>query len=60
MRRLCLNRSGVFSGMIVENLLQWLISATQDESLDATNWQMVVAIAQAAFHDGTLDKECTW
>ena len=36
-RSLCLNRSGGPLGMRAEYLFQWLISATQDDTSDATN-----------------------
>ena len=36
-RRLCLNCSGDPSGMKAEHLFQWLISATRDDTPDATN-----------------------
>ena len=37
-----------------------MIYANWDDTPDATNWLKVVAIVQAAFHDGTLAEECTW
>ena len=46
--------------MRVEHLCQSLIAETRDDTPDATNWQKVVAIVQAAFRDGTLAEECTW
>ena len=42
--------------MRAERLCQWLISATWDNSPDATNYLKVVAIVQAAFQDRTLAK----
>ena len=42
------------------HLRQWLISATQDDLPDATNWQKVVDIVQEEFHDGALVKDSTW
>ena len=45
--RLCLNRSGGTSGMRAEHLRYWLISVTQDDSPDATNWLTVVAIVRS-------------
>ena len=42
--------------MQAEHLRQWLIDATRDDTPDATKWQKVVAIVQAAFRDGMLDK----
>ena len=55
-RMLCLNLPDSPSGMRAEHLRQWLISATQDDSPDATNWLKVVAIMQAAFQYGTMVK----
>ena len=46
--------------MRVEHLHQWLQKATRDEEPGAINWQKVVAIVQAAFHDGTLANNSTW
>ena len=54
--RLCLNRSGGPLEMQAEHLHQRLIGATWDDTTDATNWQKVIAIVQAAFRDGLLDK----
>ena len=45
--------------MLAEHLRQWLIAATRDDAPDANNWLKVVAIVQAAYHDGTLAEECT-
>ena len=59
-RRLCLNCSGGPLEMREEHLCQWLIVATWDDSPDDNNLQKVVNIVQAAFHDGTLDRECMW
>ena len=59
-RRLCLNRSGIPSGMRAEHLHHWLIAATQDDSPDATNWLKVVDILHAAFQYGKLAEECMW
>ena len=56
LHRLCLNRLGGPLEMQAEHLHQWLIGATWDDTTDATNWQKVVAIVQAAFRDGMLDK----
>ena len=42
-----------------EHLRQWLIAETRDDAPDSTNWLKVVAIVQAAHHDGTLAEECT-
>ena len=42
--------------MRVKHLHQWLISATQYNTPDDTNWLKVVAIVQAALCDGTLAK----
>ena len=58
-RRICLNRSGSPSVMCVEHLCQWLISATRNDSPDATNWLKVVGVVQADFRDGVLAEECT-
>ena len=58
-RRLLQNRSLVLLGMISEHLCQWFISATQDNTPDATNWLKVVAIVQAKSRDGTLAEEST-
>ena len=44
--------------MRAEHLRQWLIAATRDNTPDATNWLMVVAIVQATYRDGTLAEEC--
>ena len=44
----------------MEHLRQWLIAGMRDNSPDATNWLKVAANVQAAFRDGTLDKECMW
>ena len=52
--RLLMQCPGGPSGMRAEHLRQWLISATQDDPPDATNWLNVVAIMQAAFRDGKL------
>ena len=46
--------------MRAEYLRQWLISATRDDSPDATNLLKGVDIVQAAFQDGTLAEECKW
>ena len=46
--------------MRAEHLHQWLVSATQYDTSDATNWQKVVAIMQVAFLDGTLSDEILW
>ena len=46
--------------MRAEDLRQWLISRTQDDLPDATNWLNVVPILQAVFQYGILAKECTW
>ena len=45
--------------MRAEHLCQWLIAVTRDDAPDTTNWLKVVAIVQAAYHDGTLAEECT-
>ena len=37
-----------------------MIAATRDDSPDATNYQMVVAMVQAEFCDGTLAEEGMW
>ena len=55
-RRLCLKRLVSLSYMRAEHLLQWLISATWDNTPDATNWKKVVDIVKKAFHVGTLSK----
>ena len=44
--RLRLNRSGDPLGMKAENLRKWLISATRDNTPDATNWKKAVVIVQ--------------
>ena len=46
--------------MQAEQLRQWMIATTYNNSPDATNWLKVVAIVQAAFQDGTLAEELTW
>ena len=56
-RRLCLNHSGRPLSMRAENLHQWLIAATRDDTSDSTNWQNVVAIVQKEFHHRTMSKE---
>ena len=60
MRRIFLNHPGDLSGMRAEQLRQWLISATWYNTPDFTNLLKVVAIIQAAFRDGTLEKEIMW
>ena len=60
MRRICLNRSGSPSGMRAEHLCQWLIAATQDDTLDATNWQKVASIVQTSFCYGKMAEELMW
>ena len=40
--------------MWAEHLCKWLGETTWEEAPDATNWQRVVAIMQADFHDMTL------
>ena len=57
---LCLNRSGVPSGMQAEQLCWWLIAATWDDLPDVADWLQVFAIVQAVFRDGNLDEECMW
>ena len=59
MRRPRLNCSGVLLGMRAEHFRQWLISATQDNTPDATNFQKVFTIMQASLRDDMLDKERT-
>ena len=54
--RLRLNRLGGPSGMRVEHLRQWLITAILDDTLDVTNCQKVVAILRSEFCDGILAK----
>ena len=44
--RLRLNRSGDPLGMKAENLRKWLISATRDNTPDATKWKKAVVIVQ--------------
>ena len=51
-RRFCLNHSAVPSGIQVEHLRQWRISATRDDLPDATNWLKVVVIVQACSRMG--------
>ena len=46
--------------MRAEHLHQWLIDDTRNDRPDATNWQKVVAIVQAAFRDGMMVKDSTW
>ena len=53
-RRLGLNLSGSPSVIRAEYLRQWLITATQDDSPDVTNFLNCVAIVKAAFREGTL------
>ena len=56
-RRLCLNRFVGPLGMPAEHLCQWLIYATREDTPDVINWHKVVAIIQAEFRDGTMEKE---
>ena len=59
-RRICLHRLVILSGMQVEHLCQWLIDSTRDDRPDAINCQKVVAIVQAAFQYGFLVEKSTW
>ena len=59
-QRLFWNLSGGLSGIILEHLLQWLISANQNDKLDAANWLKVIVIVHAEFCDRTLAEERTW
>ena len=47
--RAYLNRLGGPLGMRVEYICQWLREAIREKYPDATNWEKVVAIVQAAF-----------
>ena len=46
--------------MRAEHLRQWLISETQDNSSNATNWLKVVTVVKALFRDSNLAEECMW
>ena len=46
--------------MRAEDLRQWFIYATPDNTLDATNRMKLVAIVQAEFCDWMMAEECTW
>ena len=46
--------------MQVEHLRQWLQEAMQEKDPGDTHWMKVVAIAQAAFRNGTLADDIIW
>ena len=57
---ICLNCLGEPLGMRAENLCQWFREGIQEKDLDATNWEMVVALVHSAFLEESLTDACTW
>ena len=55
-----LNRLVGTSWMRVEHIHQCLREATQEEDLDISNWEKLVAIVQAGFQEGSLAEACAW